>query len=47
MLFLSGEGKIKNGNEDVKFKKGDSFFLPAGDGNYEISGECEALFTYI
>lgn len=47
MLFLSGEGKIKNGNEDVKFKKGDSFFLPAGNGNYEISGECEALFAYI
>lgn len=47
ILFLSGEGEIKNDNENVRFKKGDSFFIPAGDGNYEICGECEALFTYI
>lgn len=47
ILFLSGEGEIKNGQDDMQFKKGDSFFLPAGDGDFEICGECEALMTYI
>ena len=30
-----------------KLKKGDSFFVPANFGKYEISGECEIIVTNI
>ena len=35
---------------EVKFfrdKKGDSFFIPAGFGKYEICGKCEIIVTNI
>lgn len=44
-LFLSGEGRITCGADDLYFRKGDSFFLPAGSGDYTITGTCEALVT--
>lgn len=47
ILMLSGEGVIKSGAQCVPFRKGDSFFLPAGIGRYEICGQCEALLTSI
>lgn len=47
ILFLSGQGTISCGNELLSFRKGDSFFLPAGSGKYEITGSCEALITSI
>lgn len=43
VLILDGEGTIRNGSGSVEFKKGDSLFLPAGSGAYEISGWCDAL----
>ena len=46
ILIIDGSGSIINGNEEIDFKKGDSFFIPADSGAYEISGCCEALFTY-
>jgi mannose-6-phosphate isomerase len=46
VLILDGVGEIKNGCGGMHFKKGDSFFLPAGSGNYEICGTCEAILTY-
>ena len=46
VLVLEGEGKLKNAGEELAYKKGDSFFLPAGSGDYELSGRCEALITY-
>ena len=46
ILFMEGEGTISNDGETLSFKKGDSFFLPAGSGNYEICGTCEAILTY-
>lgn len=39
--FLSGEGKIEN----IPFKKGDTFFIPANYGEYKVSGKCELLQT--
>ena len=30
-----------------KLKKGDSFFIPAGFGKYEICGKCEIIVTNI
>ena len=42
---MEGEGEIVNGEEKLTFKKGDSLFLPADSGAYEISGTFEALVT--
>lgn len=47
VLILDGEGQIGNGETCVSYRKGDSLFLPAGFGNYEINGRCEALLTRI
>ena len=57
LLFLEGSGMVscldeKEGcgaEEDrhTAFRKGDSLFLPAGTGRYEISGTCHVLLTTI
>lgn len=47
ILFLNGEGTIQNQEDAFQFEKGDSFFLPAGSGEYTIHGMCEALVTTI
>lgn len=47
ILMLDGEGTIFNEDEELKFKKGDSFFLSAGSGAYTIEGCCDALITTI
>ena len=46
ILFLSGKGTISQG-EKLAYVKGDSFFLEAGSGDYEIKGEGECLITSI
>lgn len=43
ILVTDGKGTI-NGKE---LKKGDSFFVPASFGNYEISGSCALIVTNI
>lgn len=45
VLAVSGEGLVRSGDETVAFQKGDSVFLTADTGNYEIEGKCEALIT--
>lgn len=45
VLAVSGEGLVRSGDETVVFQKGDSVFLTADTGNYEIEGKCEALIT--
>ena len=47
MLILCGEGKISAGGETVTVKKGDSIFITAGTGEYEMEGEMEALLTTV
>ena len=47
ILFLDGEGIITGGGETLSYKKGDSFFLPAGSGAYQVEGSCDALITTI
>ncbi len=47
ILFLEGQGNICCQGENLTYQKGDSFFIEAGSGNYEVSGECEALITTI
>lgn len=43
VLVVDGKGQIN----DTQFKKGDSFFVPANFGKYEISGCCEIIVTNI
>lgn len=47
ILMLDGEGTITCKEEQVSYKKGDSFFLAAGSGAYQIEGSCDALITSI
>ncbi|MFT3952526.1 MAG: class I mannose-6-phosphate isomerase [Oscillospiraceae bacterium] len=47
LLFLDGAGTLSGGGQALEFAKGDSFFLPAGFGNYMISGECEVIVTKV
>jgi len=47
ILILDGEGTITNQGEKVSYKKGDSLFLPAGCGDWQIEGKCDALLTTI
>ncbi len=47
ILFLDGKGQITVAGETVAFQKGDSFFISAGSGGFEIEGVCDALVTTI
>lgn len=47
LLILEGEGRIRNGNTELSFCKGDSLFLTADSGEFEVSGACQALMTTI
>lgn len=47
ILILDGEGRITMGEEALPYQKGDSFFLSAGSGTYQIEGVCDALVTTI
>ena len=47
ILILDGEGTISNKGEKVSYRKGDSLFLPAGCGDWQIEGRCDALLTTI
>lgn len=47
VLFLDGKGTICCQNDTLEFQKGDSFFISAGSGQYEICGACEALITTV
>lgn len=43
LLITDGEGELICGGETVAVKKGDSFFLPAGSGNYTVHGTLSDL----
>lgn len=47
LLILEGNGTARCGEEQVEFKKGDSLFLPAGSGEFELCGTFEALSTRV
>lgn len=47
ILVLDGKGNLKLNDEKISYKKGDSFFIPAGSGAYELEGEGEILFTRV
>ena len=47
LLVTEGEGTAECGRDRIAFCKGDSLFLPAGSGKYELEGNCEILVTSI
>ncbi len=47
ILVLEGHGVIRCKGDDIAFQKGDSLFLTADSGEYEVEGICEALVTTI
>lgn len=47
LLFLEGSGTIILNNEEEKASKGDSFFIEAGAGKYEVYGHCAVLLIQI
>ena len=47
ILILDGQGIISCKGEKVSYKKGDSIFLPANSGDWQIEGTCDALLTTI
>jgi mannose-6-phosphate isomerase len=46
-LVVEGNGTAICNGEHIDFIKGDSLFFPAGCGEFQIEGECEALVTTI
>lgn len=47
LLCLNGSGTLKYTGNKVEFKKGESFFIPAGLGNCTLNGCFEALHTWV
>ena len=47
LLVLAGEGTIKHGGETYPVKKGQSVFLPAGLGDYALTGRMKLLRTRV
>ena len=45
LLVLDGSGVLVNGEERMEVRKGDSLFLPARSGRWQLTGECLALRT--
>lgn len=45
LLCVEGQGKIKTETGEYTIEKGDSYFLPAAMGGYEIKGECRLLLS--
>lgn len=43
IVCTKGEGEI----DGIKLSAGDSFFIPAGYGKYNILGDCEIILTYV
>lgn len=47
LLFTRGSGRIKNGEEELEFSRGDSIFLPASSGDHLITGRFEVIITHV
>lgn len=47
LVFLDGVGVVSDGNVEIEFKKGDTFFLPAGIGNICVRGKCKFIVANI
>ena len=47
LIVIDGYGSLKLGGDKLVLQKGDSCFAPAQNAEYEITGECTVILTYI
>lgn len=47
VLVTDGAGTLCLPGQDVPLRKGDSFFLPAGSGEYSVQGDASVLLTSV
>ncbi len=47
ILLLEGSAELDCGGEKLSLKKGDSVFVPAGCGEYSLTGSFKSIFTRI
>ncbi len=45
LLCVEGEGRIVHGGAAYPMRRGESYFLPAALGEYELAGACRVLLT--
>lgn len=47
LLFTEGQGSLTCGGETREVRKGQCWFLPAGSGEYQVSGDVQTLDAYL
>ena len=47
VLVVDGAGKIACGGEELEITKGDSLFLPADSGKFNLEGSAKVLITRV
>ena len=49
LICISGSGKIQFENEEreIRFQAGESILIPDGKKDFEITGSCEAVGSWI
>jgi mannose-6-phosphate isomerase len=47
VVFTQGKGTIVSDEARFDFEKGESYFVPAGQGTVTVSGDCEFILTTI
>ena len=47
LLFTEGQGSLTCGGETREVRKGQCLFLPAGSGEYQVSGDVRTLDAYL
>ena len=47
LLFLDGEGTVETADTCVSFNKGESFFIPAGMGEFKVCGKSSFILTRV
>ena len=47
LLVTAGTGRLAMDGETMPLSAGDSVFLPAGNGNVRVEGDCNVLLTRV
>ena len=47
VIVIDGQGEISKGDFVTKFIKGDSIFIPAQNDNFEVTGNCKLIISYL
>lgn len=47
VIVVDGNGTLKMNDTEITFSKGDSIFIPAQNGEYTVSGNCELIISRV